>query len=136
MTRYEARGRGVYSGAELIGMMADPLHAALVAEALAARERVAGQQPSPDRDLTVPQTCLDAEGVPVEPGYCDLNTPHYVTTLGVPHGRTTGRAAVPMARAAVTCGRVGMHNCGVTGRWQSHDSSEPLPEPPVGSYPS
>ena len=136
MTRFEARGRGVYHGADLIGMMADPADAALVAEALAARERVALTGPPLDRDPTVPQTCLDGMNRPVEPGDCELTGPHYVTTLGVPHGRPAGRAAVPLsATATVTCGRVGMHNCGVTGRWQSHDPSEPLPEPATGSYP-
>jgi hypothetical protein len=38
-----------------------------------------------------------------------------------------GRAAVPPGSLLTpsTCGRVGMHNCGILGRWMSHDSAEP-----------
>jgi hypothetical protein len=50
--------------------------------------------------------------------------------------RFMASAPLPRSPAPATCGREGMHHCGITGRWQSHDPSEPLPEPPIGSYPS
>jgi hypothetical protein len=59
-----------------------------------------------------------------------------VEALNARH-RVMASVSVPLDRspAPATCGRVGMHHCGITGRWQSHDTSEPLPEPPPGSYP-
>jgi hypothetical protein len=44
-----------------------------------------------------------------------------------------GRAQVPSG--PVTCGRVGMHNCGITGRWESHDSGYPQVGGPAEELP-
>jgi hypothetical protein len=49
-----------------------------------------------------------------------LNTRERVLQAG---HQVEGRAQVPSG--PVTCGRVGMHNCGITGRWESHDSGYP-----------
>lgn len=126
-------GRTIYRDDYLIGIMDDAADASLVVEMFNARERVlaagatgtAAVPASPERDLNVPQTCQDSEGRPVDSGDCELTGPHYVTTLGVPHPRTP---ADPRP-TPVTCGRVGMHHCGITGSYHSHDSSVPLPEP-------
>lgn len=140
-------GQVVYRRDQLIGIMDCPDHAEMVTESLNARERVlAARGTAPvvppaaaaDRDMSVPQTCQDSQGHPVDSGDCELNGPHYVTTLGVPHPKSppSSDLLLPLKpRDDRTCGRAGMHECGITGRYQSHDSGTPLPEPPPGSYP-
>ena len=130
--RFYRVGQTVYHQDGLIGLMDGPDHAALVVEALNARDRVlaaargtAEVPSSPDRDMSVPQTCQDSEGRPVDSPDCEVNGPHYVSTLGIPHGRVFK----PATPTPVTCGRVGLHTCGITGLYQSHDSGVSLPEP-------
>ena len=136
--RFYRVGQAVYYQDGLIGLMDGQVHAALVVEALNARDRVLAARgtaevpSSPDRDMSVPQTCQDSEGRPVDSPDCEVNGPHYVSTLGIPHGRVFK----PATPTPVTCGRVGLHTCGITGLYQSHDSGTPLPDVLPSGQPS
>lgn len=140
-------GRTIYRDNFLIGIMDDPADAGLVVELLNTRERVLAVQGTSDRsprkeqlvgvdplqrDMSVPQTCQDSEGNPVDSPDCEVLGPHYVTTLGIPHGRIS----TPPSPTPVTCGRVGLHTCGITGLYQSHDSGTPLPDVLPSGQPS
>lgn len=105
---FQSSGQAVYRDGQLVGLMNMPMDAHMVAEALNARERV-----------------LAAQGTFVgSPGHDPLPA---VGTAEVPPA--SERLLLPSPPA--TCGRLGQHNCGVTGRWESHYSDEPT----TGSYP-
>lgn len=91
--RYAARGSTIYEGPELIGVMTSSGQATAAVDAMNARYRVLAfreehyltkDKPSNGRDMSVPQTCQDADGNEVESADCEVNGPHYVTHPQVP----------------------------------------------------